>query len=346
VSSIPRPGRRFLQVVARTGFGAGTVMSVAAAGLGVLMGEAKLARRTIGEPTEKAPAASGTYGRGPRGEPVVRMALLGDSSAAGLGVLTSEETTGAMLAGGLSRELGRRVRLDVRAAIGARSADLDKQVVRALRHRVDLAVIMIGANDVTHRVRPGDAARDLARAVRTLRAAGTVVVVGTCPDLGTVEPLLQPLRAVARVWSRKLAQAQLVAVVEADGLAVSLGNLLGPEFAQHKQYWSPDRFHPSSAGYARVVDVLLPTMLRALGAEAPGAEAVPASVQDIDVAASVAASTPGLEVEAIPGGEGAASAGPGRLARLVRRVPLVGRGEPAPRTPEEDLPEDEPAAER
>jgi hypothetical protein len=53
----------------------------------------------------------------------------------------------------------------------------------------------------------------------------------------------------------------------------------------------------------------------------------------------VAASTPGLEVETVEGGEGAASAGPGRLARLRRRLPVVGGGAPAGPTSAEDLAE-------
>jgi hypothetical protein len=100
--------------------------------------------------------------------------------------------------------------------------------------------------------------------------------------------------------------------------------------------WSADRFHPSPAGYARVVDALLPSVLQALGVRGVS-EVVRDSVQDLDVAAAVAAITPGLEVETVEGGEGAASAGPGRLARLRRRVPVVGGGDPAGPTSEEDL---------
>ena len=126
---------------------------------------------------------------------------------------------------------------------------------------------MVGANDVTHRVPQAAAVRDLARAVETLRAAGAAVVVGTCPDLGTVAPLWQPLRGFARVHSRRMARAQTVAVVEAGGISVSLGDLLGPEFGASPQLWSADRFHPSAAGYRRVVEVLLPAALEGLGVE-------------------------------------------------------------------------------
>ena len=141
--------------------------------------------------------------------------------------------------------------------------------------------------------------------------------------------------------SRRLARAQTVCVVENGGIAVSLGDLLGPEFGQSPHLWSADRFHPSPAGYARVAEVLLPTVLQALGEGVP----VPVSdtVQDVEVAATVASRDPGLVVETVEGDQGAAATGPGRLARLVRHLPLVGRGAPEGRT--ETEPAGEPEAE-
>jgi len=337
IPSVPRPGQRAAQVVRKAAYAGGTGLGLAAAGAGLVLGEAKLARKTIGEPTEHAPDPSGSYGHPRRGVKPLRLAVLGDSSAAGLGVDDAAQTPGALLAGMLARDLKRRVKLDVQAVTGARAKDLDIQVQRALRHPLDVAVIMIGANDVTHRTPPGRAARSLGRAISTLQAADVKVVVGTCPDLGSVAPLLQPLRKIARIKSREMAQEQMVVVVEQGAVGVSLGDLLGDEFARNAHLWSADRFHPSPAGYARVVTALLPSVFEALGVDAPGVRVVRDSVQDVDVAAAVAASTPGLEVETLPGGEGAASAGPGRMARLVRRVPLVGdRGAPAERT-DEDL---------
>src|SRR6185503_18390829 len=92
------------------------------------------------------------------------------------------------------------------------------------------------------------------------------VVVGTCPDLGTIKPIAPPLKQVARAWSRRLAAAQTIAVVEAGGRTVSLGSVLGPEFAAAPALlFGPDRFHPSAAGYAHLASVLLPSVLAALG---------------------------------------------------------------------------------
>ncbi len=325
---------RARRVAASTAYGSGALGALGALGWGLVQAEVRLARNTIGTPKETAPSATGSWGYGRRGTAPLRLAVLGDSSAAGLGCAAAEQTPGARLAGALARELDRRVLLDVLAVVGARSADLDAQVARALLQPVDLAVIMIGANDVTHRVPTAAAARDLARAVETLRAAGAAVVVGTCPDLSTVKPLWQPLRSVAAVVSRRMARAQTVAVVEAGGTTVSLGDLLGAEFTASAHLWSADRFHPSADGYARVADVLLPAALTALGVEAPGVPETD-TVQDVGLAAAVAARDPGLVVETVAGEQGAAAVGPGRLAWLRWRVPLRGRGEPEGRTASE-----------
>lgn len=323
---IQRPGRRAAFVVVRGAYGTGAIGALGALGYGVIRVEAKLARKTIGEPTHAPPDPAGSYGRHP-GKPL-RLVMLGDSSATGLGCDVPPQTPGALLAGGVARDLGRRVQLDVVAAVGARSADLDAQVGKALRQPVDLAVIMVGTNDVTHGVRPGHAARDLGRAVRTLRNEGALVVVGTCPDLGWVKPLLQPLRSLASRLSRRMAAAQAVAVVENDAIAVSLGDLLAAEFGTHAHLWSADRFHPSPEGYRRVSDAILPSLLEGMGVEMAVSVPVSSSIQDVEVAAELAAREPGLIVETVAGAEGVAGAGPGRLARVVRRLPLVGRGAP------------------
>src|SRR4051812_50104340 len=81
-------------------FGGGG-LSVLGAGLyGVLRGEAMLARRVIGNAgDEPPPDSTGWYGRGRPG-PAIKVALLGDSSAAGDGVERLREAPGALPARG------------------------------------------------------------------------------------------------------------------------------------------------------------------------------------------------------------------------------------------------------
>jgi lysophospholipase L1-like esterase len=322
--TLPRPGRTARYVAVKAAYGGGGFGTALGLGYALLVTEARLARKTIGQPTTQAPRAAGSYGRGRRGQRPIHLVVIGDSAATGLGCDLADQTPGALLAGGIARDLRRRVDLEVVARTGARSADLEVQVAQALRRPVDAAVIIIGANDVTHRVPIASATRDLRRAVQALRDAGAEVVVGTTPDLGSVKPLMQPLRSFAAQISRRMAAAQTVATVEAGGTAVSLGDLLGPEFLSSPHLWSADRFHPSPEGYRRMADVLLPAVLQSLGVQIPVSVPISDSVQDVQLAARVAAREPGVEVDPLP-----EQAGTGRLAVLRRRLPLVGRGAPA-----------------
>ena len=202
---------------------------LSAGAFGLIRAEAALARRAIGEPTGVPPDADGVYGGAPHAASRLRMVMLGDSSACGLGVDHPHQTPGAMLAAGLAECADRPVEL-VAGGGGRCAQQRPVRPGRAGRRQPARTSpsIMIGANDVTHRVRPPTAVRHLDHAVRRLRELGAEVVVGTCPDLGTVEPVPQPLRWIARRASRQLAAAQTIAVVEAGGRTVSLGDILGP----------------------------------------------------------------------------------------------------------------------
>ncbi len=306
-------------VLGSTGLGlAGTAL------WGVLFTEAKLARRWVGSPTTEPPEDDAVYGFCPG--PEISFAMLGDSSAAGLGCQHPYETPGARIAAGLAAIAEVPVKLTNVSKVGAQSADLADQVTRALEAKPEVALIMIGANDITHRVRSSIAVGQLADAVKRLRKEGVQVVVGTCPDLGTIEPVLQPLRYLARRWSRQLAAAQTIVVVEAGGRTVSLGDLLGPEFsaAPHEMF-SPDRFHPSAMGYASAAMAMLPSVCAAIGYWPVEESAPDASrgegVRSIAAAAVEAVEEPGTEVAPV----GAVKAGgrsPWALMRHRRREQL------------------------
>jgi len=254
------------RVVARGAvYGGGGAGLVGFLGAGLLWSEARFARRTVRPPETGAPLPDGEYGEpaAAAGSPL-RLAVLGDSSAAGMGADRPEQTPGAVLATALAGS-GRLVELDVLAVVGSRSAHLEPQVARALLRPPHVAVICIGANDVTHLVPASQATADLARAVTRLREADVAVVVGTCPDLGTVKPLAQPLRWVAGRRSQEMAAAQTVAVVSAGGVPVALAELLAGRFRADSAMFCSDRFHPSAAGYRLLADALLPAVWAAAG---------------------------------------------------------------------------------
>ncbi|MFC8096466.1 SGNH/GDSL hydrolase family protein [Streptomyces sp. NPDC057301] len=260
------------RIAAGAAYGGGGIGLAGAAAVGLVLAEVRMARRHVGNGTSNhVPNADGRYGRlyATPGEPLLRLTILGDSTAAGQGVHRAGQTPGALLASGLAAVAERQVALRNVALPGARSDDLDRQVALVLADPAlvpDICVIMVGANDVTNRMPATRSVRHLSTAVRRLRTAGAEVVVGTCPDLGTIEPVQQPLRWLARRASRQLAAAQTIGVVEQGGRTVSLGDLLGPEFAANpRELFGPDNYHPSAEGYATAAMAVLPTLCAALG---------------------------------------------------------------------------------
>ncbi|QFG24755.1 SGNH/GDSL hydrolase family protein [Actinomadura sp. WMMB 499] len=312
------------RIAAAAAYGGGGITALGGATFALVVMEMRLARKIIlATPNGDPPRADGLYGE-MYGRAPLSLVVLGDSTAAGLGVHDPAETPAAVLASGLAAMAGRPVRLTNVALPGARSSALGGQVERALEVRPDVAVVMVGANDVTSRVPAADSVRHLAGAVGRLRDAGAQVVAGTCPDLGSVKPLMQPLRWIARRASRQLAAAQTIAVVERGGRSVSIGDLLGREFAADPHtMFSADRYHPSARGYAAAAAALLPSLAAALELE-PDLEAWPLrtrigdGVLPVYRAAAAAAELAGTEVSgaSVAGRE----RGPrGRWARLLRR---------------------------
>ncbi|MFG2696190.1 SGNH/GDSL hydrolase family protein [Kitasatospora sp. NPDC048407] len=320
-----RVARRIATAAAYGGGGLG-LLGVGLAG--VLLTESRMAVRAIGILGGDPPRADGMHGEAFAdpldSRPPLVMAFLGDSTAAGLGVQRAQETPGALLSSGLASVAERRVRLVNVAKSGARSGDLARQVERALAHCPDIAVLMIGANDVTRHAPAATSVRELGEAVGRLVAAGCEVVVGTCPDLGTIKPVRPPLRWVARRLSRQLAAAQTIAVVEAGGRTVSLGSLLGPEFATRPELFAADRYHPSAQGYATASMALLPSVCAALDLwpqdtpSAVGGPLEPQAVLPVAVAAAAAAGRSGTEVTAA-----GPSNGTWRWATLKQRFRLA-----------------------
>jgi lysophospholipase L1-like esterase len=304
--------RRLGAVAAYTG---GALTAASALGVGLLVGQVMIARLTIPGAEEPPPRCDGQYGKEYVGASPLRLAVIGDSTAAGYGVRTRAQTPGALLATWIADEARRPVALTCPAVVGSVSAWLDAQADIAIDAGVDLAIIFIGANDVTTRVSDAAAVAYLCAAVTKLREAGAEVVVATCPDLGTVQPIQPPLRWLARRWSRQLAAAQTVAAVRAGARTVSLGDLVGPQFeAAPERMFGADRFHPSDEGYRAAAEAVLPAALAALGfrtddqiaaldARSSRDDSAPVSLADAAVAA---AHEPGTEVSAEDGVRGPA----------------------------------------
>jgi lysophospholipase L1-like esterase len=260
---------------------AGALASTGTAYLGarnLLVGQAAHTRTVIPKSWEIPPRADGVYTRGGgpvqrwhRGIPVdMHLMIFGDSTATGYGCMRAEEVPGVLIARGLAERTGKAVRLSTKAIVGATSKGVAGQVdaMFVAGPPPDLAVMMLGANDVTALNGISQSAQRLALSVRKLRSHGAVVIVGTCPDLGLIGAIPQPLRSLAHARTSRLARAQAASVRAAGGVPVPLAQALGPQFrAAPELMFSADGFHPSAAAYALVADALLVALVDVLGME-------------------------------------------------------------------------------
>lgn len=204
-----------------------------------------------------------------------RYVALGDSSGVGVG---------ADADGGYPERLWRKLRASgVHAGIlnlaqsGATSADLlARQLDRGISKRPALVTIGIGTNDVWRMVPIPSFAENMRRTADALEASGAHVVVCNIIDLAHA-----PAAAAAEAWLG-LARAQITERVrefnaQLASLAkrprfevVDLFAFSQRELPTHPEYFSPDGFHPSRAGYERWADLCWPAAQRAAAEWATG----------------------------------------------------------------------------
>jgi lysophospholipase L1-like esterase len=189
-------------------------------------------------------------------------AVLGDSIGFGMGASQPADTLASRLAAALTAS-GTPTDVQVFAVSGACSDALDLQVRQAAAWGADVALIVIGANDLTHFV-PAPAAADmLGAAVRGLRAAGAEVVVCPAPDLSAVPWVPVEMRAMVQAASALMRDAQTRAATAAGAQVVDAVAAMSASFAADTTLFGSDRFHPSSAGYALIADALAPAVVAA-----------------------------------------------------------------------------------
>ena len=141
--------------------------------------------------------------------------LLGDSIAAGLGADRRKDTLGGT-AGQGSGQADRTgpCGYDRRRSSGRspRSSPPSSTACPTATPPTSRSIV-VGGNDVTHRVPVAESVAHLEAAIARLRAVGTEVVVGTCPDLGRAAPGAAAAARLGSRASRQLADAQARAAV-------------------------------------------------------------------------------------------------------------------------------------
>jgi lysophospholipase L1-like esterase len=160
----------------------------------LLVAQAVATRRRAPVLPEAAGAREGVVGDGP----ACRVLIVGDSSAAGVGVPTQD----AALAGHLARTLADRAAVSVRWRLVAKSGVNSGQALALVQAETiapaDFAVVVLGVNDVVDQVPSQRAVRQRAALADWLLAHARVrhVVFAPLPPIDRFPLLPEPLRRV------------------------------------------------------------------------------------------------------------------------------------------------------
>lgn len=180
------------------------------------------------------------------GEGARTLSLLGESTAAGVGVARHTEGLAAQLAGCLAARWSCPVRWQVAGRNGATMAELNRELARELREPLGIVVVACGVNDTVKLTSRRLFARGVRALYRSLRERGAQhVVFCAVPPMSEFPLLPQPLRSLLGLRASLLDQL-LRQQVASFAHATHAPN--GPlDAAEHM---ASDGFHPNARGYA------------------------------------------------------------------------------------------------
>jgi lysophospholipase L1-like esterase len=208
-----------------------------------LLVQAKRLRRTA----LILPPAGGEWTGTIDGPRPLRLLVLGDSTAAGVGTDSQHEALPGNLGRELAERLGRGVDWRAIGESGATSRDIIERFLdEATRDDYDIVFLSIGANDALGLRSRGAFARDIRSIIVRLRdrSPDATILMSSLPAFGRFELLPDPLRAALYRHSRSLEQAARDVVSPRPGVSMS-----PPPPPYTEGFFATDQFHPSATGY-------------------------------------------------------------------------------------------------
>lgn len=180
--------------------------------------------------------------------PELRLLVLGESTAVGVGVTDLSDGLGFRLAEELAHLQQRPVAWQVVGRTGATVEAVTTTLLHDLPNGQELIVVVFGVNDTlrlrSRRMWRRHLKRLLAELRPSLAADGRIAVLGV-PDFATLPALPQPLRTVLHRHARAL-DREVIRIVAGipGGMHVPAIPLPPGDYLSH------DRFHPNAAAYA------------------------------------------------------------------------------------------------
>lgn len=199
----------------------------------------------------------------------LELATLGDSAMAGVGVSAVEDALPWQLARRLADATGRSVHVTGYARSGARTRDVLERQIPSLSPTPDVAVLVVGTNDVTHLTAPSRLRRSSREIFDAFERIGAPLVMSGLPEFRAMRLLPHPLMEAALAYGALVGAVQQRAAATRPSVhLVDVAGAVGHEFVRDAGTMSADSFHPSPAGYGRIADALLPAVVDAVGARA------------------------------------------------------------------------------
>ena len=214
--------------------------------LSPLMRQARRVRKRMLSLPEPLGERSGLE-RAADGTGMLRLLVIGDSTAAGIGVTYICDALAPQLAAILATRRGCRVAWTVSARTGAIASFTAEELVPAAPIEQDIAVVMVGVNDVLKMTPRQKWRASMDRLVdalqKHLRPGGQIVLAGL-PNLWQFRAFPQPLRALLGWRGRALdREVRQIAKRRLGVMHVAMPPASWPE------QFAEDRFHPNAAAY-------------------------------------------------------------------------------------------------
>lgn len=204
----------------------------------------------VGARAKRLPEAAGPRAGSDGTGPDLRLLIIGDSSAAGVGVANQRDAMGGQLVQQLAHT--HRVHWTLKAKTGATTSDALRWLQETSPNPIDIAVVIFGVNDTKNgmsRARWRNNLRDITHHLRNERGAQQVLFLAV-PPLGAFPLLPLPLRWV--LGQRADVMAQDMEEVLSDLNAT----LVKPDLPLDPTLMAADGFHPGPEIYTYCAETI------------------------------------------------------------------------------------------